>query len=236
MEDFQVIKGKIARPYRTILYGTSGIGKTHLASLIPDSIFFDLEEGSGKFDVARLHVNSADDFYQKVAWVASKPEYKTLVIDSLSKLERMLVKKVCAEQGWANLEKPGFGKGPLVLKDEFADVFMKRVNRLNELGKNVVLIAHARTRTFQDPTTEAYDRYEMDAEKGVAAYLISQFDNVYFYRWKLVASEAERGTRYLGKGNGDRELFTQERPSFIAKSRDGLPERIVNPKPEEVFK
>ena len=47
-------KGISAAPPKVVIYGPEGIGKSTLASKFPAPLFIDVEEGTGRMDVARL--------------------------------------------------------------------------------------------------------------------------------------------------------------------------------------
>lgn len=49
----ELIKGLLQEPQRIIFYGPEGIGKSTLASQLPDPIFIDTEGSTGDLDVIR---------------------------------------------------------------------------------------------------------------------------------------------------------------------------------------
>lgn len=72
-----ITSGKVSRAQRVVLYGSEGIGKTTLASGMPDPVVIDLEDGSTHLDVRRIanpgsweglpHMVDAAFFAQRVA-------------------------------------------------------------------------------------------------------------------------------------------------------------------------
>ena len=229
---FEITSGVVKQPQKILLYGTPGIGKTQLCSQNPDTLFLDLESGSLNFDVSRiLGITKFNDYVKAVMEFASNEKYKTLVVDSLTKIEAMVTNQLLEEKGWDSLEKPGYGKGYEELKQRFMRV-IAGCDYLVSKGKNVIIVAHCVVKPFMDPSGEQYDRYQPDCQKQILPILLSQMDSIFFYQWRKITVEAEKGDRYIAKGSGDRELFTQERPAFIAKSRQVMEVSYLNPKKE----
>jgi hypothetical protein len=49
-----VVKGRIAKPVRILVYGAEGIGKTTFAASAPSPIFLEGEDGSRELNVQRF--------------------------------------------------------------------------------------------------------------------------------------------------------------------------------------
>ena len=47
-------KGRIHRPQKAVLYGPEGVGKSTLASQLPDPVFLDTEGGTHHLEVVRM--------------------------------------------------------------------------------------------------------------------------------------------------------------------------------------
>ena len=50
----EIIRGKIQKAKKVVIYGPEGIGKSTLASKFPDPVFIDTEGSTAAMDVARL--------------------------------------------------------------------------------------------------------------------------------------------------------------------------------------
>ena len=50
----EIIKGKIKKAKKVVIYGPEGIGKSTFASKFPDPVFIDTEGSTNDMDVARL--------------------------------------------------------------------------------------------------------------------------------------------------------------------------------------
>lgn len=224
---FEVSNGIVSEPYSCLLYGTSGVGKTTLASKAEHHIILDCENGSNRVKANRTIIPSLSELRRAFSWVV-KEQYVTVVIDSATIIEKWLTQEVLKDNGWPNLAKPGFGQGEKVLCEHWAK-FVDGINYLKRNGKNVILIAHSRTKTFQDPMTESYDRYEPEVTNKAISPLCSAVDAVLFLRWQALVRNSEDKDRNIAKPTYKRELYTQESPAFIAKNRFGLEPRIVDP-------
>lgn len=53
-----VTTGPVVRPQRGIIFGTEGVGKTELATKLPEPILIDTEAGSHQFACARITVGN----------------------------------------------------------------------------------------------------------------------------------------------------------------------------------
>lgn len=96
-------------------------------------------------------------------------------------------------------------------------------------GMGVIMIAHSQIKRFEDPTSEGYDRYEIKLHRKAADLCMEHCDLIAFATYKTATKQVEgrfgsKSTRAVG--TGERVLRTQERPSFIAKSRYPIPDEL----------
>ena len=92
-----------------------------------------------------------------------------------------------------------------------------------------VLLAHSQVKRFEDPTTEAFDRFEIKLHKK-AADLYTEFSDVVGFANMRVATK-ETTTNFGQKkvkavGSGERVLRCTSRPNFVAKTRYELPDEL----------
>ena len=229
----QVQRGVQPAPRRALLYGTHGIGKSTFGSMADKPVFIQTEDGLGGIDCERfpLATSYGDVINALTALYGEEHEYKTVVVDSLDWLERMIWDKVCQESGVKSIEKAdgGFAKGYTHALTFWREV-VEHLNVLrNTRGMVVVLIAHAKVEKFEDPESSPYDRYSPRLHKHAAALVSEWCDAVLFATRKVRTESADAGfsrkrtiAHALGKDGGERVLRTVGGPSCIAKNRYGI--------------
>jgi hypothetical protein len=225
-------RGPDIRPRRILLYGTHGIGKTTFAAMAESPVFIRTEDGLGALEVDRfpLCTSWGDVLACLDSLIAGKHDYRTVVIDSLDWLERLILADTCRRRQVESIEEIPYGKGYVHALVHWREV-LSRLDRLrHERGMQSILIAHAGIERFQNPETESYDRYVPRLQKH-ASFLVQEWaDEVLFAAWRVhTKSTLERfdRRRIQGIGTGMRVLRTTERPSHVAKNRLGLPEEIA---------
>lgn len=227
VEEFEISTGIQQEPFSCLIYGPPKSGKSFLATQAPSPLFLDAEKGTGQLDTARVGISDGFALLRAMGWAAKQP-HKTIVIDSLTAIQKMLVDKVCQEGRQPNLESFGYGKGYQILKAEWARL-ANGVKFLKDKDKNVILIAHSLVKSFADPLSETYDRYEIDVDKNSVTTMTSLVDAIFFLRPRTIVREAsENDKRKLAVGTG-RELHTTESPAFIAGNRFGLKPVYIDP-------
>lgn len=229
----QVKKGKSHKPPRLILYGTPGIGKSTFASTMPDPIFIQTEEGADEIDAAKFPIamNYNDVLDQIASLYSEKHDYRTVIVDTLDWLERMIWITTCQRAGVENIEEVGGGyaKG-YTYALAYWNEFLRRVNVLRDNGMIVCLLAHAKVERFEDPESPAYDRYSPKLHKTATALLVEWADAVLFAT-RRVSTRKEKGSfgkernvaSGIGEGGGERVMRCVGGPACIAKNRYGIP-------------
>ena len=227
---YEITKGRIQTAKKVVLYGVEGIGKTSFAAKFPDPVFIDTEGGSKSFDVARFpDPLSWQMLLDEVQSVINNPTIcKTLVIDTLDWAEKLAYDHVCAMKKWDSIETPGYGAGYRYAYEEMGKL-LNLLSLVVERGVNVVLIAHAALRKFEQPDEMgSYDRWEMklqtSAKCNTASMVREYADMVLFanYETIVVKNENKKGKAQ----GGQRVMYTAHHPCWDAKNRFGLPEKL----------
>jgi hypothetical protein len=221
--------GLQSSPRRVTVYGTHGIGKSTFGAMSEKPVFVPTEDGLGGIDCAYFPLarHYADVMNALAALYSEAHEYKTLVLDSLDWLERLIWSKVCEDRGVESIEDIGYAKGYTFAVSHWR-AFLAGLDALrNERGMSIILIAHAQIEKFANPETDTYDRYSPRIHKQASALIQEWCDEVLFATYAIHTKSTDEGfgrKRVQGLGAGERILRTTERPSHVAKNRLGLPD------------
>ena len=224
-------KGRVRAPRRTLLYGVHGVGKSTFGAMAERPVFIQTEDGLSDIECERfpLAERYGDVLGALGALYTEAHEYGTVVIDSLDWLERLIWSEVCARRGVESIEDIGYGKGYVFALTQWREVLSGLDALRNERSMNVILLAHAQIEKFNNPETDAYDRYAPRLHRTASAVVQEWCDEVLFATYRVHTKSTDEGfnrTRVVGLGAGDRIVRTTERPAHLAKNRLGLPEEI----------
>lgn len=226
-----ITRGKIARAQKVVLYGTEGIGKSTFASHFPDPVFIDTEGSTNNMDVARIDKPSSwSMLLEEIDFIKREKPCKTLIIDTIDWAEQLCIESVCSKAGKKGIEDFGYGSGYVYVKEELGR-FLNRLDELINAGINVVLLAHAQIRKFEQPDElGAYDRYELKLGKKTSsqtAPLVKEWaDMVLFANYRTIAiATDDKGKKHKAQG-GERVMYTTHHPCWDAKNRHGLEDRL----------
>jgi len=222
----QIIKGKKAGAVRAIFSGTEGIGKTTLATNIPDSIVVDTEDGSGQIDCARVLALDwrAIEFTTKEL-ITDTQGFKAVIFDSADWLERALIEWMLKQSGKKSIEDYGFGKGYTILQEHFSR-FLSLCDELIAKGIHVVFVAHTKTVRVSPPDqTDGYDSYALKLTKQVSPLLKEWSDLYLFANYKIQIVEGNDG-KLKALGGKERVIYANRCAAWDAKNRYNLPDEI----------
>lgn len=224
-------RGPVAKPPRMLIYGVQGVGKSTFCNGAPNPVFICTEDGLGSIDATSFPLcRSFQDVLNCLeSLLTDEHDFQTVVIDSLDWLEPMLWKAVAQQEGKASIEDFGYGKGYVLALDAWA-YFLQQLERLrNEKGMLIILTAHADVKRFDDPDKGSYNRYNIKLHTRAAEKVMEAVDCVFFANYQVVMKTDEVGfnqKKNRAMGNGQRLVYTQERPAYVAKNRYGLPDSI----------
>lgn len=228
----KVVRGKLAKPLRVLIYGIEGVGKSSFAAGAPDPIFIGAEDGTSELDVARFPEPSGfADALEAAAELTSAPhQYKTLVIDTLDWLEPMVWAHTCAVKRdkfgkpFPDIEAFGYGKGYAAALDYWRQLtaVLERMRAARDM--HVVLVAHTWIKPFKNPAGEDFDRFEMKLHARAAGLMREWCDAVLFATHETHTYES--GGRTKGISSGARVIHTERCAAFDAKNRYDLPDTL----------
>lgn len=218
-------------PPRILVHGVPGIGKSTFGASLPAPIFVQAEDGLDGVNAQAFPLaESFDDVLEqlRVIYEEGRDTYKTVVIDTIDALERMIWAKVAKDHNVENIEGIPYGKG-YIFAANYWQQLLGVFNFLRQNGFIICLLCHTNVKRFQSPTTDAYDRYELSLHKGANALLVEWCDIVGFANWQVMTKSEDAGFNKKvnkGVGTGQRLLHLSERPAWIAKNRYSLPDEL----------
>lgn len=215
-----ITRGRTLDAPRIILYGMEGIGKSTFAANFPSPIFIQTEDGLGMIDCAKFPLaKSFDEVFQELVALETEPnEFKTIVIDSLDWLERLIWDKVAQDSKVNNIEQIGFGKG-YTMALTFWRIVLDHLEALHKQGKIILLLAHAVAEDYSDPEVSSLKRFTPRLHK-TARSLVAEYVDVI-----LLATRAF-GAAKGGDQNNPRIVRTEASPYQVAKSRFSIPAEL----------
>lgn len=223
--EFKITQGLEKRPVKLGIYGSEGIGKTTIASQCPNSLILDTENGTSRIDCRRVKSSAWDDTTAIIKAVKENPTIcKTLVIDTLDKVESQCIDYICQKFHKANIEDWGYGKGYTILQDEMSR-FFGSLDELIDLGINVCVIAHGKPRKYELPEEEgAFDRWELKLTKQVAPLFKEWCDALLFFNYKTYVITTESKAKKAQ--GGKRVIYTTHHACWDAKNRFNLQDEL----------
>lgn len=230
---FSVSSGVQRKPYKVVIYGPEGIGKTLLAKDFPEPLFIDTENSTRSYNVRRIQNPNGDSrpsswamLMEMVAAVRDGcfPDVQTLVIDTADWAEVLCLQDVCSKHKKDGIEDFGYGKGYTYAEEEWGKL-LNRLEEVVERGIHVVITAHAQLRKVELPEeTGSYDHWEMKLEKKNAAITKECADIVLFCNYKTLVTKGANPMEKNKASGGTRMMHAVHTPWWDAKNRHGLPE------------
>ena len=230
-------KVRADQPPRILIYGPEKMGKTTLASEFPAPVFLQTERGeSGDLELDALapegetHLTTFEQVIDAIRALAAEDHgFQTVVLDSVSALQKLVWEKVCRDSNVKSIELAGggYGKGYIEADNLWLQV-LDGLNYLrNERGMAVVLVGHAIISRFDDPETQSYSRYDIDLHKRAEALLKREVDAILLVKKDVTIKTEGKGERARADGGDTRWIYTEGKPAFTAGNRYNMPARII---------
>jgi len=222
------------RPVICTICGDAGMGKSTLASTFPKPIFIRAEDGLQAIPLDQRPdafpvLATVDDLWTQLgSLIKEEHEYKTVVIDSVTALERLFVQHVIdsdpKKPASINQALGGYGTGMQAVASLHHRI-RKAAGLLNGTrGMHVVFIAHAETETLELPDQDAYSRYTLRLGKKSLAPYVDDSDLVGFLKLQTFVRGEEGKKKAIS--TGQRVLVAYATPANVSKNRYGITEDI----------
>lgn len=228
--DTTIKRGAAAQPPRLIVYGTEGIGKTTLGAGFPAPIFIQTEDGLGRLDADTFGLcQSWQDVKDCLAAVLAEPQgaHRTLVVDSLDWLEKLIWRDTCEQGGKQNIEDFGFAKGYIYALTRW-DEFLTRLDEIRAAKRMaILLLAHHTVASVKNPNGEDYNAFAPRLHNKAAGVVCQWADAIGFAHLRMHVDTAKKKAIGLGEdANGDRVATWIGSPGLTAKNRFGMPQEL----------
>jgi hypothetical protein len=228
-----IVRADSQRAPIIVIYGAEGRGKTTLGAKFPSPLFLLLERGLPR-GVSVDVVHGVKTFAQIMAalrhlYQDKANAYRTLVVDTVDQLETAILDHVCAENRWAMIETPAFGKG-WVAADVVWRQFLHAISALRDnRNMTIVLIGHSSIERIEDPRAPSFTSYGLRLHRRARSLVMDAADIIGFLADDLRTITEDTGfnrERTRAAASPTRFLFVEGTPAFTAKNRYGMPSRI----------
>lgn len=221
----RIQKGQKPRAPRIMMIGVEGVGKSTAGASMPNPIFVCGESGlvGPQFaDTPSFTPENWGEILQFLDELAKEPgDFKSVVIDTMDWVEPMLYAHVCKANHHKNIEDFGYGKGYVVAQQE-ARQLLVRLEKLNTMGMNVLLLCHSQIKTVNNPAGDNYDHFESKMNAKISGLFREWCDCVLFAQFDMYTKKD--GMRSKAYGGDGRIVQTTHSAAWDAKNRYGLPE------------
>ena len=218
-----------------VIHGPEGIGKTTFAFMSPGNVFLPTEDGPGDLPIVNIfgpEKHKAESFQDVMdgltALYTQEHNYKTLVVDSLDALEKLIWKHVSEREGVDSIEKvqKGYGKGYIEAEKEWKDFWDGVAALRNNKNMAVICIAHSAIITIDDPTQPSYEKYVLNLNKRAVSICTDTPDIVGFAHWKIYTTTDKADGRVRATDATERILSLTPKPYYAAKNRYHMVEEV----------
>lgn len=234
----KIHKTKHKTPPRIVIHGPEKIGKSTFASTMPNPIFIQCEDGLTGIDTNAFPLceNYDDIIAQLDELCAADHDFKTVVIDSATAAERLIHDRIKSIHNVQTIDAAagGYGKGYMEAANLWRQV-VKRIDYLNSVkGMLVLVIAHSRIVSINDPLGEVYDSFKLrlhspKSGNGSSELLTEWSDMILFCDQERFQTnkDIDQNTKIRrATTTGNRILYTSPSPAYTAGSRYPLPTKL----------
>ena len=235
----------VERPPKTTIEGEAGVGKSFFACSAPKPFVINTDDGIDEIllripdimvaDAVPVGDNEAnaklyDSIIDTLTELAKeKHDRKSIIIDSLDRLEILAQAKVWVEHSIKAPEDLGYGKAYVYARGKIQRVLAGLNYLRDEKGMEPICVCHTQIRTINKPTLEPYDVFTLKLHKSASADIMEWSDAVLFLTFKMIIQKKDTGfgrkdSRAIN--TGERIILTSGSQGVDCKNRFGLPSEI----------
>lgn len=219
-----------SKPIMATILGEAGTGKTTFAANFPSPIFIRAEDGLTSLESrdgieAFPLISNTNEVFEGINVLATQDHsYKTLIVDSVTKLNEMFEKEVVE----SDPKKPrsinqalgGYGAGHAAVAEKHRTLRNWCESLRAAKGMNIIFIAHADNETIELPDQDPYTRYTLRLNKRSVSSYVDNVDLVGLVRLRTFTTGD--GERKKATSDGARELVCTALASSVSKNRYGI--------------
>lgn len=210
------------KPFFVGIHGDPATGKSTMASGLARPFFIDTDSGLTQLNVLAFKPSSFSEVMSVVEEAAKSSTIDSIVIDTISKIEKMISVDVAKAHERATVADVPYGKGQEYVALEFKKL-MDLLSVVRET-KNVFLISHTIVRKVKNPIGDDWIRYEPDLNEKSCAIMTQALDALLYSTYEMWTKKQDG--KMKGFGEGARVIYTENRPGYLAKNRFNLPHTI----------
>ena len=235
----------VERPPKTTIEGEAGVGKSFFACSAPKPFVINTDDGIDEILLRIPDIMVADavpvgdnegnaKLYDSIIdtlteLAKEKHDRKSIIIDSLDRLEILAQAKVCVEHSIKAPEDLGYGKAYVYARGKIQRVLAGLNYLRDEKGMEPICVCHTQIRTINKPTLEPYDVFTLKLHKSASADIMEWSDAVLFLTFKMIIQKKDTGfgrkdSRAIN--TGERIILTSGSQGVDCKNRFGLPSEI----------
>jgi len=231
--------GRSNAPYRVLIYGPGGVGKSTFCSKAKDVYFLPTEEGVNDIHVPQYkeQIRSLDIVYRVLdKLLNARHPYKSVCLDSAGATESLIIEAIESRlKKSTNSKSPksiqemndDFGSGYTAIANEWRDLLKKFDELRSKREINILLTAHSKREKVINLEGKDYDRFTLDLIGQKSSKVITNWcDHVLFARQDVsVSNESKHKILAL---SGALSIYTRGTAQWSAKTRGEItwPERI----------
>jgi hypothetical protein len=217
------------RPFRVMILGTEGIGKTELAAQMPNPVFL------GKEDGAQFVKPKPQQFPKPLVWedvfdagrtlMRGQHDRETLVIDTVDSLEGLVYDLVKERENLTSKDMEAYGKWAKIAMEDWRR-FINMLDALQEHKRmNICLLMHAGLGTVKNPSGADFQRFKPKLYGDAPGNLLKEWCDCVFFATHELSFQGDREVKKAFE-TGRRLIYTTYTAAHDAKNRWGLPDVI----------
>lgn len=219
-----ISSGVEKQPVLALIFAPEGVGKTTFGADAPGTVFMDVEGGSHFLNTKRFpKPDKLQDVYDGIEQLMTQPhDYKTLVVDTVDELERLVWEHCCTRDGKSSIEDYGFGRGYKEAQKEWVTLRNKLTDLQLATRMNIVLLGHAAVKTSKDPQMVDHDQFILRVHGSSASILKEWVNAVGFANHEAIIVQKDKDDKSTNKVlsyTGKRKLYFQRSKGYEAKTR-----------------